>query len=214
MWGIWELSVLSSKFFYKPKPTLKDKILIKPKRLYESHLETESCRSAFRNPERKNSDYYEAMMQWKELKKMGDGISSPLKGNLENKVRFIAYLLKASYMPPKKHSTNETLSHVISFNPYLFHMNMCHWPILRWGNWNLNLIRGLSISTDSSKQGCLSSVQFSRSVISDSLRPPKLQHARPPCPSPTPEIHSNSRPSSRWCHGSKSVLNSKKFHNK
>ena len=41
------------------------------------------------------------------------------------------------------------------------------------------------------------SVQFSRSVVSDSLRPHELQHARPPCPSPTPGVHSNSRPSSR-----------------
>ena len=40
-------------------------------------------------------------------------------------------------------------------------------------------------------------VQFSSSVVSDSLRPHELQHARPPCPSPTPGIHSNSRPSSR-----------------
>ena len=46
----------------------------------------------------------------------------------------------------------------------------------------------------------LSSVQFSRSVMSNSLRPHELQHARPPCPSPTPGVHSNSRPSSRWCH--------------
>ena len=44
------------------------------------------------------------------------------------------------------------------------------------------------------------SVQFSRSVMSDSLRPHELQHARPPCPSPTPGVRSNSRPSSRWCH--------------
>ena len=36
--------------------------------------------------------------------------------------------------------------------------------------------------------------------MSDSLRPHGLQHARPPCPSPTPGVHSNSRPSSRWCH--------------
>ena len=42
--------------------------------------------------------------------------------------------------------------------------------------------------------------QFSRSVMSDSLRPHELQHARPPCPSPTPGVHSNSHPSSRWCH--------------
>ena len=42
-----------------------------------------------------------------------------------------------------------------------------------------------------------SSVQFSRSVVSDSLRPHESQHARPPCPSPSPGAHSNSRPSSR-----------------
>ena len=45
-----------------------------------------------------------------------------------------------------------------------------------------------------------SSVQFSRSVVSDSLRPHELQHARPLCPSPTPRVHSKSCPSSRWCH--------------
>ena len=44
------------------------------------------------------------------------------------------------------------------------------------------------------------SVQFSCSVVSDSLRPHEPQHARPPCPSPTPRVCSNSRPSSRWCH--------------
>ena len=47
---------------------------------------------------------------------------------------------------------------------------------------------------------CLSSVQFSRSVVSDSLQPHELQHARPPCPSPSPRVHSDSRPSSQWCH--------------
>ena len=46
----------------------------------------------------------------------------------------------------------------------------------------------------------LSSVQFSRSVVSDSLRPHELQHTRPSCPSPTPRVHPNSCPSSRWCH--------------
>ena len=45
-----------------------------------------------------------------------------------------------------------------------------------------------------------SSVQFSCSVVSDSLRPRELQHARPPCPSPTPRVHSDSRPPSQWCH--------------
>ena len=42
--------------------------------------------------------------------------------------------------------------------------------------------------------------QISRSVVSDSLRPRELQHARPPCPSPTPGVHPDSRPSSQWCH--------------
>ena len=42
--------------------------------------------------------------------------------------------------------------------------------------------------------------QFSRAVVSDSLRPHKLQHARPPCLSPTPGVHSDSRPSSPWYH--------------
>ena len=45
-----------------------------------------------------------------------------------------------------------------------------------------------------------SSVQFSCSKMSDSLRPHELQHPRPPCPSPSPGVHSNSHPLSRWCH--------------
>ena len=42
--------------------------------------------------------------------------------------------------------------------------------------------------------------QFSRSVLSDSLRPHEPQHTRPPCPSPTPRVYPNSCPLSRWCH--------------
>ena len=42
--------------------------------------------------------------------------------------------------------------------------------------------------------------QISRSVVSDSLQPHEWQHARPPCPSPTPGVHSDSCPSSQWCH--------------
>ena len=45
-----------------------------------------------------------------------------------------------------------------------------------------------------------SSVQFSCSVVSDTLRPHGLQHTRPPCPSPTHRVYSNSCPLSRWCH--------------
>ena len=46
----------------------------------------------------------------------------------------------------------------------------------------------------------MSSVQFSHSVVSDSLQPHGLQHATPPCPSPTPGAYSNSCPLIRWCH--------------
>ena len=56
-----------------------------------------------------------------------------------------------------------------------------------------------------SRQRCkscvrFSSVQFSGSVVSDSLWPRGLQHSRAPCPSPTPRVYSNSRPLSQWCH--------------
>ena len=54
------------------------------------------------------------------------------------------------------------------------------------------------ISTTSDTQ--ISSVQFSHSVVSDSLRPHGLQHARPPCPSPITGVHPNPCPLSRWCH--------------
>ena len=52
------------------------------------------------------------------------------------------------------------------------------------GTWNVR----------SMNQGKFSSVQFSSSVVSNSLRPHELQHTRPPCPSPTPGVHSNSCP--------------------
>ena len=47
---------------------------------------------------------------------------------------------------------------------------------------------------------CTKSVQFSRSVVSDSLWPHESQHARPPCPSPSPGVHSDSHSLSQWCH--------------
>ena len=52
----------------------------------------------------------------------------------------------------------------------------------------------------------ISLVQFSRLVMSNSLRPNELQHARPPCPSPTPRVYSNSYPSSWWCHPTSSSV--------
>ena len=57
----------------------------------------------------------------------------------------------------------------------------------------LGQILGLNVSQ-------FSSVQFSHSVVSDSLRPHEPQHARPPCPSPTPRVHTNPCPLSWRCH--------------
>ena len=56
------------------------------------------------------------------------------------------------------------------------------------------------LSVSNNRQKSLPSVQFSHSVVSDSLRPHELKHARPRCPWPTPRVHPNSYPSSRWCH--------------
>ena len=61
-------------------------------------------------------------------------------------------------------------------------------------------MESLVLGPISANQDWISSVHFSRSVVSNSLRPHELQQARPPCPSPTPGVHSNSCPSSQWCH--------------
>ena len=59
------------------------------------------------------------------------------------------------------------------------------------------IVRWVAKELDMTEQLSLSSVQFIHSVVSDSLRPHELQYARPPCPSPTPRVHSDSRPSSQ-----------------
>ena len=58
----------------------------------------------------------------------------------------------------------------------------------------------ISIDGWMNKQNVISSVQFSRSVVSDSLRAHGLQHLKPPCPPPAPGVYPNSCPLSRWCH--------------
>ena len=66
--------------------------------------------------------------------------------------------------------------------------------------WSLSAwVQSSTLQQASSMIGMVS-VQFSRSVMSNSLRPRELQHARPPCPSPTPGVHPDSCPLSRWCH--------------
>ena len=59
---------------------------------------------------------------------------------------------------------------------------------------------GIEAVDINSPQIKFSLVQFSRSVVSDSLQPHESQHARPPCPSPTPRVLSDSHPLSQWCH--------------
>ena len=61
-------------------------------------------------------------------------------------------------------------------------------------------MKRISFLSVSFKRSYRSSVQFSHSVITDSLRPHESQHIRPPCPSPTPEVHPNPCPLCRWYH--------------
>ena len=64
--------------------------------------------------------------------------------------------------------------------------------LMRW--MKLEPIIQSEVSQKDKHQYSISSVQFSCSVVSDSLRPHESQHARPPCPSPTPRVYSNSCP--------------------
>ena len=76
----------------------------------------------------------------------------------------------------------------------LSHLCSEHQKLLLICSWNASFCNSNDLSRT------MLSVQFSSSVMSDSLRPHELQHTRPPCPSPTPGVHSDSRPSSWWCH--------------
>ena len=75
-----------------------------------------------------------------------------------------------------------------SQHPDLWEIDLCFWII------------HVMVLCYGSTSRPIHSVQFSRSVVSDSLRPHGLQHARPPCSSPTPKVYPNSYPLSRWCH--------------
>ena len=78
---------------------------------------------------------------------------------------------------------------VISVTPVLVEKPISHCSLLIGPTYKLTL-----------KWPQIRSYQISRSVVSDSLRPQESQHTRPPCPSPAPGVHSDSRPSSQWCH--------------
>ena len=75
--------------------------------------------------------------------------------------------------------------------------------LFSWAPKSLQMVTAaMKLKAGCSLEGKLwpTSVQFSRSVVSDSLRPHGLQHSGPPCPSPTPGVYSDSCPLSRWCH--------------
>ena len=67
------------------------------------------------------------------------------------------------------------------------------WPLLSFPN--LLAYLGITFTAPS-----FQFIQFSQSVVTDSLRPHEPQHTRPPCPSPTPRVYPNPCPWSRWCH--------------
>ena len=79
--------------------------------------------------------------------------------------------------PARSPLVSGSLVHVAKL---IYHLHLCHYV-----HFVLN---------------AFSSVQFSHSVVSNSLWPHEPQHARPPCPSPTPGVHPNSYPLSQWCH--------------
>jgi len=76
-------------------------------------------------------------------------------------------------------------------------------PVNKWEkDFNWTLSKETRQITNKHMEKCSTLFPFSsvQSVVSDSLRPHESQHARPPCPSPTPGVHPNPCPSSRWCH--------------
>ena len=87
-----------------------------------------------------------------------------------------------------------TKSHILIVSKSCYNLIIQH---VGWNwkdSWSNVLVKLKSIHV------AISSVQFSCSVMSNSLWPQGLQHARPPCPSPSPRVYSSSSPLSRWCH--------------
>ena len=101
----------------------------------------------------------------------GEGIGYPLQySGLENSMDYVV------------HGVRKTWTQLSDF----------HFRVL-----NFKLYRSIAGILERTQ---LSSVWFSHSVMSDSLWPHEPQHARPPCPSPSPRVHTNLCPLSRWCH--------------
>ena len=95
------------------------------------------------------------------------------------------------------------LSQLLQINWWIFTLAGMDedWTIFKWLklSWNVRILGDLQLGWGN-VYGLLNLLLFSCSVVSDSLRPHGLQHARPLCPSPTPGAYSNSCPLSQWCH--------------
>ena len=117
---------------------------------------------------------------------------------------FIAalFIIARTWKQPRCPSTDEwirKLWYIYTMEYYsAMKKNTLESVLMRW--MKLEPIIQSEVSQKEKHQYSISSVQFSRSVVSDSLQPHELQHARPPCTSPTPGVHSDSRPSSPRCH--------------
>ena len=86
----------------------------------------------------------------------------------------------------------------VSSSTSVLPMNTQDWFPLGWTGWiSFSQLNNTLFPTVLFQ---IRSDHISRSVMSDSLRPHESQHARPPCPTPTPGVHSDSRPSGQWCH--------------
>ena len=104
------------------------------------------------------------------------------------------HLVKATVFPVVMYGCeNWTIKKAEGQRMYAF--ELCCWSRLLRVPWTARSTQSILFSSVQ-----FSSVHFSCSVLSDSLRPHESQHARPPCPSPTPGVQSDSHLSSQWCH--------------
>ena len=121
---------------------------------------------------------------------------------------WVFFLLTLKCLPPLKHTamSGDMFAHQDSASEVLLTSNR-NWPAKLCTGWPPTQQRIIQSLSNPGRVGlgliswilCLIS-QFRCSVVSDSLGPHGLHHARPPCPSPTPRVYSNPYPLSRWCH--------------
>ena len=144
------------------------------------------------------SGFYEYLNKWMKERKQ-DSSSLPFKLK-KSQISFI--LTGHSWY---QEVTSSPVTVFIYFGPWHHNTSLCIGPgpcetLRRCMEAAGTVLRIWSHDTHTTYHTWISSVQFSRSFMSDSLRPHELQYARPPCPSLTPRVYSNSCPLSRWCH--------------